>query len=968
MNDRGGSFLARHPLVATFAVMLAASLVFAVVGANLSWIGGALAGLRPGLPWLAAIAAAIAVTAAAYLGLRIAANWPKRLPSGVLQVGRGQVSAPLAQLHVPATAPQARPADRAIAELDAMVGLASVKQEINRLTARLQVERRRREQGLPVTPMSLHMVFMGPPGVGKTVVARALGQIYAAVGVLRRGHVVEVDREGSVAGYIGQTATKTLDRCKEALNGILFIDEAYALATGGAGDFGQEAISTVLKFMEDNRDRIVVIVAGYPDRMRHLLNSNPGLASRFARRIDFPPYGEADLIDLSPADGAGASDRPARLRAAHPPVGRQRDAPGRLGQCALGAHPDRTGSRDAGHAPRRRAGGRFERGEDRGYRWCRRRHGGVGVSDLYDADASRLRITHRYLVATSAVYRIGLVVAPIALVVALVAGVLLPLWPAPPTLPPPAVPAPTTAAVPAPTAASAPGAPPPAAAAPTAQPAPDAADLRALRDRAGVDLAALAELRARAEGGSAKAQELMATLYDPFVTGGLFPKDAATAVQWYRKAADQGNVHAEAELGYFYLIGKGVPQDPAEAARWDRMAADRGDAAAQNNLGQLYENGQGVPQDAAAALGWYRKAADQGNANAQQRLGQSMNSVSVCRKTPPRPHAGTGWPRTRVMPGRKTIWASCSNGGRASHRASPRRPPGTANPRTRVTPSPRTIWAGCSKTGRGGCRRTKRRRPSGSKRPRTRATPPPRTTWAGCTSTRRIGPRMPPRRPAGTARPRTRATPPLKATSAASMQPGSGVPSDLEQALTLFRRAAAAGDPDSIDNLAMSLEKGLGTPRDPIGAYIWYRIAMRWGNAGQRNIAALACDRLKAEISRGDLAVAQQAADNWQPRSYSRIGVQINDLTPDTARAIGSRQTKGVFIASVVSGSPAQRAGLSAQDVITAVNGAPVAMAAQVRDLTTLGVPGQILTLWVEEGARRGSLRTIRVQLERAGP
>jgi SpoVK/Ycf46/Vps4 family AAA+-type ATPase len=292
------NLLDRHPLMATFALMVISGVVVAVVASNMSGIGGTIAGVRLILPWLALMFVTIAVITLAYMCARLAANWPRRLSSGVLQVGTPGAATPLPQLHVPEPKPQSRPADRSIADLDAMVGLASVKGEINRLSARLQVERRRREQGLPVTPVSLHMVFMGPPGVGKTVVARTLGSIYAAVGMLRRGHVVETDREGLVAGYIGQTATKALERCKEALNGILFIDEAYSLVTGGTGDFGQEAISTILKFMEDNRDRIVVIVAGYPDKMRHFLESNPGLASRFSRRIDFPAYDQEELTEI----------------------------------------------------------------------------------------------------------------------------------------------------------------------------------------------------------------------------------------------------------------------------------------------------------------------------------------------------------------------------------------------------------------------------------------------------------------------------------------------------------------------------------------------------------------------------------------------------------------------------------------------------------------------------------------------
>ncbi|MGM9426908.1 AAA family ATPase [Hydrogenophaga sp. MI9] len=195
---------------------------------------------------------------------------------------------------------QQDPVQACLDRLDRMTGLQAVKDEVRAVVARIQVEQRRAEAGLSVTAMSQHMVFSGSPGVGKTEVARILGDIFKALKLVRKGHVVEVDRAALVAGYVGQTAIKTQEKCKEALDGVLFIDEAYTLASdaqGGQG-FGQESIDTLLKFMEDNRSRIVVIAAGYPREMELFIHSNPGLASRFTKQLHFTNYSEDELLDI----------------------------------------------------------------------------------------------------------------------------------------------------------------------------------------------------------------------------------------------------------------------------------------------------------------------------------------------------------------------------------------------------------------------------------------------------------------------------------------------------------------------------------------------------------------------------------------------------------------------------------------------------------------------------------------------
>ena len=185
-------------------------------------------------------------------------------------------------------------------ELDELIGLETVKEEVRSLANFVKVQKMRSDKGLKTPKMSYHLVFTGSPGTGKTTVARIVARIYKDLGILKKGHTVETDRSGLVAEYMGQTAVKTNHIVDSALNGVLFIDEAYSLVPDGKGngDYGQEAISTLLKRMEDDRDKLVVIIAGYPQEMKRFIESNPGLKSRFNRYINFPDYTAAELLDI----------------------------------------------------------------------------------------------------------------------------------------------------------------------------------------------------------------------------------------------------------------------------------------------------------------------------------------------------------------------------------------------------------------------------------------------------------------------------------------------------------------------------------------------------------------------------------------------------------------------------------------------------------------------------------------------
>ncbi|GAA6527504.1 AAA family ATPase [Intrasporangium sp. DVR] len=219
-------------------------------------------------------------------------------PSGIRPAG--DPAAADVDAAAPPTAPEApaepeRSVEELLADLDVMIGLERVKKEIHRQVALLKVEKMRVEAGLKAPRMSRHLIFVGNPGTGKTTVARLVGAIYKALGLLPQGQLVEVDRSELVAGYVGQTAMKTAEVCAKAVGGVLFIDEAYALT----GDqFAQEAVNTLVKEMEDHREDLVVIVAGYPEPMVHFIAQNPGLASRFTTTIEFDDYSDDELVAI----------------------------------------------------------------------------------------------------------------------------------------------------------------------------------------------------------------------------------------------------------------------------------------------------------------------------------------------------------------------------------------------------------------------------------------------------------------------------------------------------------------------------------------------------------------------------------------------------------------------------------------------------------------------------------------------
>lgn len=186
-----------------------------------------------------------------------------------------------------------------VKELDQLVGLQNIKELVEEILAYVKIERRREQEGLFTEPMVLHMIFKGNPGTGKTTVARIIGRLLKDLGVLQKGHLIEVERADLVGEYVGHTAHRTREQLRKGVGGVLFIDEAYSLARGGTRDFGREAIDTLVKTMEEHRREMVIILAGYKDEMDYFLASNPGLRSRFPIHLTFADYTETELFDIA---------------------------------------------------------------------------------------------------------------------------------------------------------------------------------------------------------------------------------------------------------------------------------------------------------------------------------------------------------------------------------------------------------------------------------------------------------------------------------------------------------------------------------------------------------------------------------------------------------------------------------------------------------------------------------------------
>jgi len=207
-------------------------------------------------------------------------------------------SKPVAGDRGGAVSDKAKELEKIKKELNGLIGLRSVKQTIDEICAFVQIQKRRQRENLIAESQVLHMVFKGNPGTGKTTVARILARLFKELGVLPKGHSIEVERADLVGEYIGHTAQKTREHIKKASGGILFIDEAYSLARGGSKDFGKEAIDAMVKGMEDNKDSLILVLAGYKWEMQQFLETNPGLRSRFPIHIDFPDYSTKELLEI----------------------------------------------------------------------------------------------------------------------------------------------------------------------------------------------------------------------------------------------------------------------------------------------------------------------------------------------------------------------------------------------------------------------------------------------------------------------------------------------------------------------------------------------------------------------------------------------------------------------------------------------------------------------------------------------